>query len=270
MTSHRTSSRAEFLARLLLILGIAAALAACSGSSSPLSDQAAFSGGASSAATPGASPATIKPTAQGAQQVNALFARYAVPEQDAAAGDYRLAPMDVVDVTVYDAPNLSRAAQVGAGGNITLPLVGDIRATGKTTDQLQKDIAARLGKDFMQSPQVFVTVKEYNSQRVTVDGAVMKPGVFPLKGKTTLVEAIAQAGGLNPMGSASGVFVLRQVDGKKMVARFDLNEIRKGQKEDPVMRAGDIVMVDESSGKVMFKNLQSVTGFTGIFSLLLL
>jgi polysaccharide export outer membrane protein len=122
----------------------------------------------------------------------------------------------------------------------------------------------------MQSPQVFVTVKEYNSQRVTVDGAVKEPGVFPLKGKTTLVEAVAQAGGLNEMGSPSSVYVLRQVDGKKMAARFDLNEIRKGQKQDPVMRAGDIVMVDESGSKVMFKNLQSMTGFTGIFSLLML
>ena len=72
------------------------------------------------------------------------------------------------------------------------------------------------------------------------------------------------------MGSPSGVYVLRQVDGKKMAARFDLNEIRKGQKQDPVMRAGDIVMVDESGSKVMFKNLQAMTGFTGIFSMLLL
>ena len=122
----------------------------------------------------------------------------------------------------------------------------------------------------MQSPQVFVTVKEYNSQRVTVDGAVAKPGVFPLKGETTLVEVIAQAGGLSEMGSPSNVYVLRKVDGKKMAARFDLNEIRKGQKDDPVMHAGDIVMVDESGGKVMLKGLQSAMGFTGLFSLLAL
>ena len=122
----------------------------------------------------------------------------------------------------------------------------------------------------MQSPQVFVSVKEYNSQRVTVDGAVKNPGVFPLKGETTLVQVIASAGGLNEMGSASGVYVLRKVDGKKMVARFDLNEIRKGQKEDPVMRAGDIVMVDESGGKVALRGLQEAMGFTGLFSLLML
>ena len=70
------------------------------------------------------------------------------------------------------------------------------------------------------------------------------------------------------MGSASNVFVLRKIDGKKMAARFDLNEIRKGIKDDPPMRAGDIVVVDESGGKVMLKGLQSVMGFTGLFSLL--
>lgn len=256
--------------RGLAAVAMVVALAACSGGSSPLSDEAGF---ASAGAGPGAaasSGATVRPTKQDAQQVSKLFDEYSVPDEGEAAADYRVAPMDVVDVTVYDAPNLSRAAQVSAAGVISLPLIGNVKATGKTTDQLQADIAARLAKDFMQSPQVFVSVKEYNSQRVTVDGAVVKPGVFPLKGKTTLVEVVAQAGGLNEMGSPSGVYVLRKVDGKKMAARFDLGEIRKGKKEDPVMRAGDIVMVDESGGKVMFKNLQSVTGFTGIFSLLLL
>lgn len=258
------------LAQRLAILCLALALAACSGSNSPLSDEAGFSSNSVSPSATGATPAAVRPSKQDSQQVAKLFNAYSVPEEGAAVADYRVAPMDVVDVTVYDAPNLSRAAQVSAAGVISLPLIGNVKATGRTTDQLQVDIAERLKKDFMQSPQVFVAVKEYNSQRVTVDGAVAKPGVFPLKGKTTLVEVVAQAGGLNDMGSPSGVYVLRQVDGKKMAARFDLNEIRKGQKEDPVMRAGDIVMVDESGGKVMFKNLQSVTGFTGIFSLLLL
>lgn len=254
--------------RAILLLALAVGVAACSGAGPQLTGDAGFSGTGDGASR--SSPGTVRPTKQGAQEVSTIFDKYSVPEQGGDVTDYRVAPMDVLEVTVYDAPNLSRPAQVSASGFISLPLIGDVKATGKTTDQLQTDIASRLKKDLMQSPQVFVTVKEYNSQRVTVDGAVKEPGVFPLKGKTTLVEAVAQAGGLNEMGSPSSVYVLRQVDGKKMAARFDLNEIRKGQKQDPVMRAGDIVMVNESGSKVMFKNLQSMTGFTGIFSLLML
>lgn len=253
---------------LVTLAALAVSVAACSGSAPDLSSSAGFSGTGDRG--PGPSPAALRPSKQDAQEVNKIFARYSVPDQNGVVTDYRVAPMDVLEVTVYNAPNLSRPAQVSASGYISLPLIGDVLATGKTTDQLQADIAARLKKDLMQSPQVFVTVKEYNSQRVTVDGAVTKPGVFPLKGKTTLVEVIAQAGGLTSLGSPSGVFVLREVNGKKMAARFDLNEIRKGIKEDPPLLAGDIVMVDESAGKVMFKNLLSLTAFTGVFNLLLL
>lgn len=258
--------------KVFLLLALALTVAACNEGASSLggSQNAGFAGTDAGPSATATAPGTIKPSQQSAQAVSALFDQYSVPDQDGAVADYRVAPMDVLDVTVYDAPNLSRPAQVSASGFISLPLIGDVRASGKTTDQLQADIAGRLKKDFMQSPQVFVTVKEYNSQRVTVDGAVMKPGVIPMKGETTLVEVIAQAGGLNAMASASNVYVLRKVNGKKMAARFDLNEIRKGIKDDPTMRAGDIVIVDESSGKVMFKGLQSAMGFTGLFSLLAL
>jgi polysaccharide export outer membrane protein len=268
VTSIPPTSLEWWRGRALMLAVVALLAAACSGGAPQLSDSAGFSGTEDRASR--ASPGTVRPTRQDAQEVALLFDKYSVPDQSGAVTEYRVAPMDVLEVTVYDAPNLSRPAQVSASGYISLPLIGDVRATGKTTDQLQSDIAALLKKDLMQSPQVFVNVKEYNSQRVTVDGAVMKPGVFPLKGKTTLIEVVAQAGGLSALGSPSGVYVLRQVDGKKMAARFDLNEIRKGQKNDPVVKAGDIVMVDESGGKVMFKNLQSMTAFTGIFSLLLL
>ena len=270
MIISRTIFSPARLVQILMFIGLGIGVAACSGSSSPLSDQAGFSGSSATPASTGSTPATIRPSKQSAAAVSQLFDQYSVPDQGGAVTDYRVAPMDVLDVTVYDAPNLSRAAQVSASGVISLPLIGDVHASGKTTDQLQADIAAQLKKNFMQSPQVFVTVKEYNSQRVTVDGAVKNPGVFPLKGETTLVEVIAQAGGISDMGSPSSVYVLRKVNGNKMAARFDLNEIRKGLKDDPAMHAGDIVMVDESGGKVFFKGLQSAMGFTGLFNLLAL
>jgi polysaccharide export outer membrane protein len=268
LTSFPTLRRARTIALLALTLTVAA----CNEGASQLSQSssAGFAGTDAGPSATASAPGTIRPPQKSAQAVSALFDQYSVPDDGGGAADYRVAPMDVLDVTVYDAPNLSRPAQVSSSGMISLPLIGDVRASGKTTDQLQKDIANRLKMDYMQSPQVFVTVKEYNSQRVTVDGSVKSPGVFPLKGETSLVEVIAQAGGLSEMGSPSNVYVLRKVNGQKMAARFDLNEIRKGIKDDPVMRAGDIVMVDESGGKVMLKGLQSAMGFTGLFSMLAL
>lgn len=251
------------------LLAIALVCAACSSApqiSPPGETDALFTGSA-----PEPVPSAVKPTSrQSSQEVARIFDQYSIPEGQSAVADYRLAPMDVVEVSVFEAPSLSRTTQVSSSGYITLPLIKEVKASGRTSDQLQLDIAAKLQKDFMQSPQVFVSVKEYNSQRVTVDGAVKSPGVIQLKGEMTLLQVIVTAGGLSEMGTPEGVYILRKVDGKKMVARFDLNEIRKGRKEDPVLRAGDIVMVDESTGKVALRGLQQAMRFTGLFSLLML
>lgn len=253
---------------LLLIVGLV--VGACSGSPQLSATDDAGSEFVTTGSTQ-AAPNAIKPASrQSSQEVARIFEQYSLPDAEGTSPDYLLAPMDVVEVSVFEAPNLSRTAQVSASGHISLPLIKEVKASGKTTDQLQKEIATRLQKDFMQSPQVFVAVKEYNSKRVTVDGAVKQPGIVSLKGEMTLVQVIASAGGLNEMGSPSGVYILRKVDGKKMVARFDLDEIRKGKKEDPVLRAGDIVMVDESGGKVALRGLEKAMRFTGLFSLLML
>ncbi len=270
MTFSASASLSGMLLKGAVILALALTSAACSGSTPLSSGDDSGSAFSAASATEGA-PNAIKPASrQSSQEVERIFEQYSLPDADGTAPDYRLASMDVVDISVFEAPNLSRTAQVSSSGYITLPLIKDVKAAGKTTDQLQSDIASRLQKDFMQSPQVFVAVKEYNSKRVTVDGAVKNPGVISLKGEMTLVQVIASAGGLNEMGTPSGVYILRKVDGKKMVARFDLDEIRKGKKEDPLLRAGDIVMVDESGGKVALRGLEKAMRFTGLFSFLLL
>jgi polysaccharide biosynthesis/export protein len=270
LSSSATRSISRLLLRASVLFAIALAGVACSGSPQ-LSSLEDSDGSTFTASAPVGAPGAIKPTSrQGSEEVARIFNQYSLPDEQGGAADYRLAPLDVVEVSVFEAPNLSRTTQVSSSGYITLPLIKEVKASGRTSEQLQFEIAGKLQKDFMQSPQVFVAVKEYNSQRITVDGAVKSPGVVQLKGETTLVQVIASAGGLSEMGTPSGVYILRKVDGKKMVARFDLNEIRKGQKEDPVLRAGDIVMVDESTGKVALRGLQQAMRFTGLFSLLML
>ena len=173
-------------------------------------------------------------------------------------------------MSVFKVAELSKTIQVSDGGSINLPLLGEVPVAGSTARDVEQDLTKKLGAKYLQNPQVTVYIKEYNSQRVTVDGAVNKPGVFPLTGKTTLIQALSLAGGLNDMASPRNIFVLRTVKGKRMAARFDLTEIRTGAKPDPVIIAGDIVIVDESGAKQVLEAASKAMQFTGIFSMLFL
>lgn len=184
--------------------------------------------------------------------------------------DYKIAPLDVVEITVFGVAELNRTAQVSSSGMISLPLIKSVKAGGRTQAQLERDIAAKLEAGFLQSPQVSVFVKEYNSQRITVDGAVNKPGIFPTTGKVSLLQAIALAEGLNAVADPSGILLFRTVDNKRMAARFDLKQIRSGKVEDPRLQAGDIVMVDDSATRTTIRDIKDVLPLSGLFQLLLI
>src|SRR5262249_61773057 len=95
---------------------------------------------------------------------------------------YKIGPNDVIEITVFKVPELSKQVQVTDNGTVNLPLAGEIVVAGKTAQQIERELARTLGAKYLQNPQVSVYVKEYNSQRVTVEGAVKKPGVYPLRG----------------------------------------------------------------------------------------
>ena len=134
---------------------------------------------------------------------------------------YRIGPLDVLDISVFQAPELSKTVEVTDDGMIDLPLLGPTPAAGKTAQELQRDLNSRLGAKYLQNPQSTVVVKEFNSNRVTVSGAVKSPGVFPYKGET-LLQFVTMAGGLAPE-SNSMVLVLRQINGKRSAAKFNLS-----------------------------------------------
>jgi polysaccharide biosynthesis/export protein len=184
--------------------------------------------------------------------------------------DYRIAGLDVLDVTVFGVADLTRTVQVSSSGMITLPLINNVKAAGRTQGELERDIAKKLQAGYLQSPQVSVYIKEYNSQRITVDGAVKKPGIYPIKGQTSLLQAIALGEGLNDLADPSGILLFRIVDNKRMAARFDLKQIRQGKMDDPMLKAGDIVMVDESQTRTMLRDVKSALPISGLFQLLLL
>ena len=98
-------------------------------------------------------------------------------KQNATTAGYKIGAMDVLDISVFQVPELTKSVQVADTGTINLPLVGEIAVVGKTPQQVERDLIARLGAKYLQNPQVTVYVKEYNSQQVTISGEIKKPGV---------------------------------------------------------------------------------------------
>jgi polysaccharide export outer membrane protein len=180
--------------------------------------------------------------------------------------DYRIGPQDLLDISVFQVPDLSRTVRVNSGGQISLPLIGGLQAGGLTIQELEKSIAARLEAKFLQNPQVTAFVKEYTSQRVTVEGAVKTAGIFPLSGRTTLLQTIAMAGGLDSLANPRGIVIFRQVSGKKLAAVFDLKAIRAGNAEDPLVYGDDIVVVDQSAGKTAVRRIIETIPLFNIFT----
>jgi polysaccharide biosynthesis/export protein len=169
--------------------------------------------------------------------------------QAVAAGtqDYLIGPQDLLKIEVFGIEALNRSVRVNSTGRIGLPLIGMVQAGGLTSEQLAADIAARLTQNYLQDPQVIIFIEEYTSQRVTVVGAVKKPGVYPVKGRTTLLQVVAGAEGPTSVANIGSVKVLRpQPDGTRKVMSFDLKAIRDGRIRDPEIRGEDVVQVDSS------------------------
>ena len=191
----------------------------------------------------------------------ATFTAAATPGNTA----YKIGPQDLLEVAVYKVPDLSRSVQVADAGTVNLPLVGEIPAAGKTARELEQDLTKKLGAKYLQSPQVSVYIKEYNSRRVTIDGAVGKPGIYPITGKTSLLQIIATAGGPTESSDTGDIVVFRQTSGKKSAARFSLDEIRAGNAKDPALQEGDVVVVNQSAMKAAFQSVLKALPVTSMF-----
>jgi polysaccharide export outer membrane protein len=178
-----------------------------------------------------------------------------------AGADYRIGAQDMLDIDVSQVPELSKPFEVDTGGNLLLPLVGQVRAAGRTPAELSEDIANALKKKYMKDPQVVVSVKEAQGQKITVDGAVGQPGVYPLNGPTTLMQAVSLAKGADPhFANVHKVAIFRQVNGTRKSAFYDLQQIRTGQAEDPAVYGSDIVVVDTSGSKSFFNTYSGAFG----------
>ena len=136
---------------------------------------------------------------------------------------------DVLAVNVWKEPDVSRTVPVRSDGKISLPLAGEVQASGETPKQLEKALAGKL-QSFISEPEVTVIVTEVRSQKFNILGMVSKPGSYPLTNSSTVLDAIAQAGGFRDFAKQKSIYVLRQnPDGSQVRLPFNYKEVIKGK-----------------------------------------
>jgi polysaccharide biosynthesis/export protein len=224
-----------------------------------LSSLSGCSGGSGDSA--GIGPQELSP-AMDASAASRLANKYASTSTPGSPG-YLVGPNDVLEITVFRAQELSQTVQVPEGGTINLPLVGQVSALGKSAREIERDIQSRLSARYMKSPQVTVFIKEYNSARVTLEGAVRAPGVYPLRGNETLMQVIAKGGGLDREVASENVVLFRSTNGSRSMVRFDLSASRNGA-EDPRIMPGDVVVVEDSTTKVGLSYVLKILPTAGV------
>ncbi len=183
----------------------------------------------------------VAPEARGASGTTA-------PAAAAAREEYIIGPEDVIQVTVWRNENLSRTLPVRPDGKISLPLINDVQAAGLTTLELRDEIVRRL-KEFVSAPDVTVAVTQINSLKISVLGQVGKPGVYDLKQRASVLEAVAMAGGLTPFAAANRVVVLRKApDGRviRIAVRYKDLVDGKDERQNILLQRGDTIVVPQS------------------------
>jgi polysaccharide export outer membrane protein len=157
---------------------------------------------------------------------------------------YIIGPEDVLDVNVWKEPDMTRIVPVRPDGKITLPLINDVQAAGSTPQQLAAAVTDKLRK-YMTEPQVTVIVTQINSQRIFVVGEVLRAGAFPLVPGTTVLQALANAGGFTTFANVKKIHVMRMVDGKHTELPFNYREVLKGNnpEQNIKLEPGDTVVV---------------------------
>lgn len=169
---------------------------------------------------------------------------------------------DLIEVNVYGMEKLSRTVQVDSLGNISLPLVNNVRAANQSLSGLERAVTAAYSR-YLQSPSVTLSLKDSPARRVTVDGQVAKPGNYPINERSTLSEAIADAGGVNNIGDQSKIFVYRTVEGKRYVANYSLADIRANARPAPRLYGRDTIIVFSSTSRVAWQNVKDALGVAG-------
>jgi polysaccharide export outer membrane protein len=157
----------------------------------------------------------------------------------------RIGVDDTFDVRVYGEPELTGAFRVATDGTIDYPLVGRLQVTGLRTGEIQKLLVDKLKDRILKDPQVVVTIKERNSQKISVLGQVTRPGQVSYYPNMTIVDAIASAGGFTGIAAKNSVNLRREVGGKIESHVYPVADISEGRSQNVTVLPGDVLVVDE-------------------------
>ena len=198
-----------------------------------------------------AAKAALQPGADASTNANTNAGNAAKPGEPAplsslasVGDDYRIGPNDLLDFDIFGVPNMQRTVRVNATGVVGLPLIGAVMLGGLTASQAEKLIAQKYAADYLQDPQISLFIKEFTTQRITIEGAVVKPGIYPVTGQLTLLRALALAGGYVQFALLNEVMLFRggnTADGSSQM--FDLDKIRSGEVPDPTINSDDVIVV---------------------------
>lgn len=182
-------------------------------------------------------------------------------------GQYRIGKGDVLSVNVFQEPDLSpQNLLVDSGGYITVPLIGQVFAVSRTGPELASEITRQLSTRFLVSPQVTVNVNQPQAPKVVVEGTVVNPGVYDIRGETTLLEALALADGPTRVANLKQVVVFRIVNGQRMGAVFDVSAIRRGEAVNPLVEANDTIVLGYSNVKAAWRDFLQAAPLIGVFT----
>lgn len=223
---------------------------------------------ASGGGTPKTATAPVKVV--GDDSVTQMTSLPATPETGSGAivlpeSDYRIGPADELEISVFQVDELSGMEKVNSRGHIRMPLLGPVKVAGLTREQAEDLIAELYSQQYLEDPQVNIDIIDYASRQVTVIGSVVDPGVYPLKGQTTLLQALALAGGLDRLADEQDIVVFRSnANGEVIGYQVNLNEITAGDKRDPEVIGNDRIVVPESGSKSVIKGVtDTLRGFIG-------
>ena len=189
-------------------------------------------------AAQGTDPADKKPTQRAADDPKQKVATDTVQPPPG----YRIGADDELMISVWHEPEFSQAVVVRPDGMITVPLLNDVRVAGLTTDEMQALLTEKL-KNLVNEPQITIIIKTVKNQRVFIVSAVAKQNVYPMSSGLTVLQLIAQAGGLGPFAKTGAIYILRNQAGKQTRMPFNYKRALSGKGLDPVLQTGDMVVV---------------------------
>ena len=203
---------------------------------------------------------TAQPATDGRDYGLQIVGQLPPPAKTNEGADQLVAVHDLLQIDVFQVDELDREVRVDSRGRISLALIGAVEAKDKTLSELETTIEKQYAVKYLQNPEISVFMKESAGQRVTVDGEVRKPGIYPVSSTTTLLQLIALAGGLTELADETKLYVFRDVNERNYVTNYSIQDIRNGKKNDPNIYGGDVIVSFRSDAKVAARNLREALG----------